>query len=81
MTFYAGKESNTLYIPVYFARRSSPFLGVEFYAGGKQIDVESVERITETNVIRTQSAFLVPNKSDGMQYTGNIDWNKVFWGD
>ena len=81
LTFNAGKEENTLYLPVYFSRTDSPLIGVQISAGGKTVEVESVERITDTNVIRTQSAFLVPNQLSEMQYAGNMDWNKVFWGE
>ena len=80
LSFKIENGLNTLFIPVYFARNRSPFIGLEFLAGGKKIDVKSVERIVETDKIRTQSAFLVPNQLEKMQYIGNIDWSKVFWG-
>lgn len=81
LTFNAGKEINTLYLPVYFSRTDSPLTGIQISAGGKAVEVESVERITDTAVIRTQSAFLVPNQLSEMLYAGNMDWNKVFWGE
>ena len=81
LTFNTGAGLNTLYMPVYYSRSASPFVGIEFVAEGKAIEIESVERILETNNIRTQSAFLVPSESKDMRYAGNMDWNKVFWGD
>ena len=81
LTFNAGAGLNTLYMPVYYSRSASPFVGIEFVAKGKAFEIESVERILETNNIRTQSAFLVPSESKDMRYAGSMDWNKVFWGD
>ena len=80
MTFTIGKDTNTLFIPVYFTRNRSPFIGIEFFASGKKIEIQSVERIIETDKIRTQCAFLVPSQTNEMRYKGNIDWNEVFWG-
>ena len=80
MTFFARPGTCTLYMPVYFSRGYSPFTGLELLAEGKDIEIESVERIAETDNIRTQSAFLIPGQAEKTRYYGKIDWKKVFWG-
>jgi len=80
ITFTAGEGLNTLFLPIYFVRDASPFVGIELVAGGKVVEIESVEKILETDKIRSQSAFLIPSQTGEMSYAGNIDWNKVFWG-
>ena len=79
LTFKTGAGLNTLYMPIYFSRSASPFVGVELVANGKAIEIESVERILDTDNIQTQSAFLVPSETKDMKYAGNMDWNKVIW--
>ncbi len=80
MTFYAKKGQNTLYLPVYLTRGKAPFVGIEFLCKGNHIDITSVKKIIDTKKIHTQSAFLVPDQRSEMQYAGNMDWNRVFWG-
>lgn len=79
MTFFARSESCTLYMPVYFSRGYSPLTGIELLADGKDIEIESVERVAETENIRTQSAFLIPEQTDKMRYFGKVNWESVLW--
>ena len=81
--FTIGDDLNTLYIPVYLSRekKSSPFTGFELFANGKDISVESVERIVKSDKFHTMCAFLVPSQPDEMTYAGKMDWNNIFWGD
>ena len=78
--FYARQGTNTLYFPVYFSRGYSPLTGLEFVAGGKTIEIESVERVAETENIHSQSAFLIPESPEDMRYLGRVRWKDVFWG-
>ena len=81
LTLTIGHEMNVLYLPIYFSRNRSPLIGIELVAGGKKIEIKSVDRIIETDKIRTQSAFLVPNQKSKMQYAGRLNWSKIFWGE
>lgn len=78
--FYARPGTNTLYFPVYFSKSYPPLTGLELVAEGKPIEVESVERVTETENIHSQSAFLIPEFPEDMRYIGRIRWKDVFWG-
>ncbi len=66
-------------MPAYFSRGFSPLTGIELFAEGKDIEIESVERIAETEGIHTQSAFLIPEQAEKTRYYGKIDWHKVLW--
>lgn len=80
--FHTDCEQNTIYMPIYFSRSKSQLHrldGVELLAGGKSLEIISVERIADTGNISTQSAFLAPGAPCSMRYTGKIDWKKIFW--
>lgn len=77
--FYVRQGTNTLYFPVYFSRGYSPLTGIQLVAGGKTIEIESVERIAETENIHSQSAFLIPDDPEDIRYFGRIKWGKVLW--
>lgn len=78
LSFTACSEINTLYMPVYFTRDSSPLIGIELCANGKPIEISSVERVVDPQKVRTQSAFLIPTHINEMTYSGIVDWEKIF---
>ena len=80
--FRTDCEQNTIYMPIYFTRHKSPLYrldGLELLAGGKDLEIISVERIIDTKNIHTQSAFLVPDRPNAISYAGKIDWRKIIW--